>query len=188
MTRTPPTLPTLMRAAGALAALMVAAGCASSSLGRPAASPPPTTASAASPSPSSPAQQALAAYRAMWADVVAASATSDYQATDLTDHLAGQALVTLTENMAVLQAHGIIALGSPTLHPNVITTSPTSITLRDCLDDTHWLQYYASTHQLVDNTPGGHRYTTATIQDQAGIWKVTEMTVEADGTCTAPTS
>ena len=138
----------------------------------------------ASPSPSTSGQQALAAYTAMWGDVQVLSETSNYTDPRLGDHLAGQAYMTISENMSVDKANGVIALGAPVLHPRVLTAGTTAVTLADCLDDTHWLEYYASTHKLTNNVPGGHRYVAATVTDENGTWKVTTLDVRGEGTCT----
>ena len=129
-------------------------------------------------------QQALTAYEAMWSDVQALDTSSDYTNPRLGDHLAGQAYMTISENMSVNKANGIIGLGAPKLHPRVLTASSSAVTIADCMDDTHWLEYYASTQKLVDNIPGGHRYTTATVTEENGIWKVTALDTRGDGSCT----
>lgn len=141
-------------------------------------------AAAVSASPSLFAQQALAAYTAMWGDVQALSETSDYTNPRLGNHLDGQAYATISENMSVNKAQGIIGLGAPVLHPRVLATSAAAVTIADCMDDTHWLEYYASTRKPVDNMPGGHRYTTATVTDENGTWKVTTIDTRGDGSCT----
>lgn len=142
-----------------------------------------TAAVSASPSPPSSAAEALAAYRAMWADVVTANQTSNYQAPYLSDYLGGQALTTLSANMAAEKAHGVIALGQPVLHPVVVTASAISVDIQDCVQDTGWLEYYAATRKPVNAIPGGYRSTTATVTDQSGVWKVTEMNSGSDGSC-----
>ena len=144
--------------------------------------PAPAAASTAS-STTGPAAEALAAYRAMWADLVAANQTSNYQAPNLPDHLAGQALLTVTDNMAVEKAQGIITLGQPVLHPVVVSASATSVQIQDCVQDSGWLQYLAATHKLLNDIPGGDRSTTATVTDEHGTWKVTQINSEAEGTC-----
>ena len=205
MTNTSLTGPMRMRAVGMMAVLCLAAGCSSTAPARPAAATPsrPTAAaSALSPSPSSPAQQALAVYRAMWADVQQVSAsveepsgtglaasdspTPNYQNPILAQHLAGAPLLTIQENLDVDESQGIIALGAPVLHPTVVSATAGTVHLTDCIDGTHWLQYYASTRALVNNVPGGFRYTTATVTNQNGTWMVTQLDSESDGTCHIP--
>ncbi|MGH3627952.1 MAG: hypothetical protein ACRDRL_11005 [Sciscionella sp.] len=166
----------------ALATLVIAAAAACShDRSTPAPRSTITTGNAAPPSF---AAQALAAYEAMWTAVQLASVTSNYTDPRLGDHLAGQAYTTISENMAVNKANGIIGLGQPVLHPRVISSNASTVTLADCMDDTHWLQYHAATHTLVDNLPGGHRYSTATVTNQNGTWKVTVIDTRADGSCT----
>jgi len=141
------------------------------------------TGASLSASASAPAQLALSAYTAMWGDVQAAGATSNYRDPRLGEHLDGKALLTVSENMAADQAHGIVELGTPVPHPRVITATATAATLADCLDDTGWLTYYAATRTLTDNVPGGHRYVTATVTNEHGTWKVTTLDTRGEGTC-----
>ena len=58
----------------------------------------------------------------------------------------------------------------------------TQATISDCFDDTHWL-VYKDTGGLQDNVPGGHRRIQATVVDTGGVWKVTQFSGEAEGTC-----
>jgi hypothetical protein len=144
-----------------------------------------TTAAGASPStgPSSPATEALAAYAAMWKDVAEADNTADYQAPYLSDHLAGHALLTITDNMKVEKNEGIVVHGAPVLHPVATSVSTATVAISDCLSDVSWLEYKASTGALLNDIPGGFRATTATVTDQNGIWKVTQINTGAEGTC-----
>jgi hypothetical protein len=146
------------------------------------ASPPPATATP-STGTSNPAAEALVAYTAMWKDVAEADNTADYQATYLGDHLAGQALLIITDNMAAEKNEGIVVHGAPVLHPVVTSASASTVAISDCMADQAWLEYRASTGKLLDDIPGGFRATTATVTDQNGIWKVTQINTGADGTC-----
>jgi len=148
-----------------------------------AASTPAAANTSPSATSSTPSAEALAAYRAMWSDVAEASNTADYQAAYLPNHLAGQALLTVTDNMAVEKGRGIVAHGAPVLHPVVTTATATSVTVSDCTDGRAWLQVYASTDKPIDDIPGGFRATTATVSKEDGTWKVTEINSGADGTC-----
>ena len=143
----------------------------------------PTSGASSSPSTSSPATAALAVYEAMWKDVTTAGATGNYQASYLSNHLAGQALLTITDNMASEKKQGIVGHGAPVLHPVITSATASTVAISDCLDDRAWLQVYASTGKLVDEVPGGFRATTATVTDQDGTWKVTQINTGADGTC-----
>lgn len=136
-----------------------------------------------SPSPASPAAAALAAYRVMWADVAEAGTTDDYQASYLGDHLAGQALLTITDNLTADKQQGIVGRGAPILDPVVTSASSSTVAISDCLDDVKWLQYNVSTNKPLNTTPGGLRATTATVTDEDGTWKVTKLDTGAEGTC-----
>jgi len=167
------------------AALALTAACSSNPApARSSAASPASVSASPSPSPSTPAQQALSAYRAMWADVQALSETSDYTNPRLGDHLDGQAYMTISENMSVNKANGIVGVGAPVLHPRVLSVNATTVTLADCMDDRNWLEAYAATHKLVDTVSGGFRYTTATVTEDKGVWKVTAIDTRADGSCT----
>jgi hypothetical protein len=171
----------------ALASATALAACSSGAAtpqGSASRTPAPVAAASASASPSTAAQLALAAYTAMWGDVQALSETSNYTDPRLGDHLDGSAYMTVSENMSVDKAHGVIALGAPILHPRVLAANATAVSVADCLDDTHWLEYYASTRKLTNNVPGGHRYVAATVTDKNGTWKVTTLDVRGEGTCT----
>jgi hypothetical protein len=184
-TQTHNPLTALLITAAATAATVTACSSAGSAPHAEATSTRTSPATADSPSPSTPAQQALAAYTAMWADVQAAGETSNYQDPRLAAHLAGQALLTTSENMAVDKADGIIGLGQPELSgTTVVTATATTVTLHGCMSDEHWLKYFAATHKPVDNVPGGGRYVAATVTDENGTWKVTTLDVRGEGTCT----
>jgi hypothetical protein len=122
----------------------------------------------------------------MWSDMVTASQTSDYKSPLLSEHASGSALSVLVQGLAKNQALGIVTKGKPVLHPQVTSLTPaadpTQATITDCFDDTHWLEY-KSTGGLVDNTPGGRRATTAILVDTNGSWTVTQLAVQATGTC-----
>ena len=188
LTRSPLAPAAAFAVLAALAVLAVlATACSGGATASPRPSSPSATASpaaAADAAPSTPAQLALAAYTAMWADVQVLDQSANYTNPRLGDHLDGQAYMTISENMAANKAKGIIGLGAPVLHPRVLTASTSAVSLADCLDDRAWLTYFSATHQLTDNTPGGHRYVTATVADEHGTWKVTTLDVRGEGTCT----
>jgi hypothetical protein len=136
--------------------------------------------------PTGAAALALAAYRGMWADMVVASRTSNYQSPSLPQHASGAALSTLVQGLARNQQDGVITKGEPTFHPQVTslspTETPTQATITDCVSDAHWLEYKVK-GGLVNNVPGGNRATTAIAVATDGIWKVTQLAVQAVGTC-----
>ncbi len=128
----------------------------------------------------------LGAYRAMWTDLVNAARTSDFQSPLLSHHAAGEAISLFVQGLAWDRLHGIVTRGEPVLQPQVTALSPsgapTSATVVDCFDDTHWVEYKA-TGGLAKNAPGGRRATSAHLQESHGVWKVTQITVGATGTC-----
>lgn len=131
-------------------------------------------------------RQALAAYEAMWRDMTVAARTADYTSALLPQHASGAALATLVHGLYTEQRLGFVSKGSPSIDPAVTGVSPppnpTSVTIRDCFDDTHWLNYKPDgTPQ--DNKPGGRHRTAATVTVDAGVWKVTQLSVGALGTC-----
>jgi hypothetical protein len=146
-----------------------------------------TTAPAASTTqPAGAAGMALAAYRGMWADMVIASRTSDYQSPLLPMHASGAALSVLVRGLAKNQEDGIVTKGEPSLHPQVTSLSPgdvpTQATITDCVNDKRWLEY-KTTGGLLNDTPGGHHATTAIVVGTVSGWKVTQLAVQAVGTC-----
>jgi hypothetical protein len=122
----------------------------------------------------------------MWADMVIASQTSDYQSPQLLQHASGNALALLVHGLYLNGLHGTVTKGTPVLHPQVTSlspaTAPTEATIVDCFDDTHWLEYKTS-GGLVNKIPGGHHATEAIVQESAGVWKVSALVVHVAGTC-----
>jgi hypothetical protein len=151
----------------------------------------PTTASS-NPSgstttvPVDPSGRVLSAYQSMWADLVSAARTSNFQSPLLSQHAAGQALTLFVQGLARDQLHGIVTRGTPALHPMVTSLSPeqhpSRATVGDCFDDTHWLEYQ-TTGKLAKNAPGGRRATTAQLVKTSGTWKVDQITIGKPGTC-----
>jgi hypothetical protein len=122
----------------------------------------------------------------MWADMVTAARTSDYQSALLPQNASGDALAVLVHDLAENQQAGLVTKGDPTLNPQVTsltpTATPTQATITDCVNDTHWLNYKSS-GGLANNTPGGRHATTAIVVDTAGTWKVTQLALQSVGTC-----
>jgi hypothetical protein len=130
---------------------------------------------------------AVAVYLAMWADMVDASTTSDYQSPRLAQHAASQALLLLYDTLLADHRAGIVAHGQPTLHPTATgmtpAVDPVAVSIVDCVDDSRWLDYTTS-GQLKNNVPGGKHHTTATVGYLNGGWRVTTLQVGRVGTCT----
>jgi hypothetical protein len=128
----------------------------------------------------------LKAYRAMWTDLVSAAKTSDFQSPLLSQHASGDALTLFVQGLARDQLHGIVTRGDPVIHPRVSSLSPSgdpaNATVADCFDDTHWIEYTTSGGP-AKNARGGRRSTTAVLRKSHGIWKVTQLSIRAAGTC-----
>ena len=136
--------------------------------------------------PVDPTAAVLSAYRDMWADLVTAARTSDYQSPLLSQHASGNALTIFVQGLARDQLAGIVTKGQPVLDPRVTSLTPsvdpTHATVADCFDDTHWVEYKV-TGGLANNAPGGRRATTADLVMKDGVWKVTQITIGETGTC-----
>ncbi|MFI7676416.1 hypothetical protein [Actinophytocola sp. NPDC049390] len=133
-------------------------------------------------------QDALAAYRGMWQDFVAAGATSDWQSPKLGQHATGIALTNLSRGLYADHVNGLVTKGEPKLSPSVSSVeppdAPTKIVVTDCGDSTNWLKYRKDNGQLADDKPGGRRLINAIVQKQSdGSWKVTEYGVHEVGSC-----
>jgi hypothetical protein len=160
------------------------ASCGSSGTGTPTTTAATTTTAADSTAAAS--SGALAAYRGMWADLVAAARTSDYRSPTLDDHATGAALTLFVQGLARDQLHDIVTKGHVVLDPAVSSLSPSTdpdrATVTDCVDDSQWIEY-TTTGKRADNPAGGRRHTTAVVARRAGGWKVTQLTVGSVGSC-----
>lgn len=125
-------------------------------------------------------------YRTMWADLVAAARTSNYQSKLLPQHATGDALSLLVQGLAKDKVLGIVTKGQLVLQPKVSSltpaVNPTKATITDCFDNTRWIEYKKN-GTLQENAPGGRRSTTADLVRTGSTWKVTELMVRATGTC-----
>jgi len=133
-------------------------------------------------------QDALAAYRGMWQDFVAAGTTSDWQSPKLGQYATGIALTNMSRSLYADHYNGLVTKGEPTYEPAVTSAdppdNPSKIVITDCSDDSHWLKYKADTGQLANDTPGGRHLINAIVQKQPdGSWKVSEYGVHEVGTC-----
>jgi len=133
-------------------------------------------------------QEALAAYRGMWADFVAAGTTSDWQSPDLGRHTTGVALTNLSRGLYADSANGLVTRGEPVLSPEVSSVEPTGAPVRvvvtDCGDSTNSLKYRLSDGTLVNEGAGGRRLINAVVERQSdGSWKVSDFGVQEIGSC-----
>jgi hypothetical protein len=130
--------------------------------------------------------QVLAAYRDMWDDLVTAAETSDFQSSLLPQHATGVALTLLTQGLARDELHSIVTRGITRHQPRVTSLSPSAdpdrATVTDCFDDAKWIEY-TTNGARAKNKPGGRRATTAELVRSSGVWKVSQLTIGATGTC-----
>lgn len=132
-------------------------------------------------------QDALAAYRAAYADWVTAGATSNYRNPVLLNHMSGQALSYVSGVLRVDQVQGTVGKGAPVLHPTigqlVPENDPTQVVINDVVDTRSWLQYTTDGH-LYNDTPGGCRQSQALVVKKDGLWKVDQFAINKVGTGT----
>lgn len=147
----------------------------------------PTTSTSPSMSPAAVAsQQALAAYTGMWQSMAQADQTADYQSPQLAKYATGDALGVISRSIYTDYKNGEVSKGAPVLHPHVTKldpqNNPTTVTISDCGDSTHWLKYKADGASTGD--AGGRRSITAEVKKQSdGAWMVSDFAVEGLGSC-----
>ncbi|WP_296368964.1 hypothetical protein [Pseudonocardia sp.] len=183
-----------MRLQARVLTVVVAVGCVA---GCSASSPPPVTppastappATSAAPSPQDLAgEEALAAYRGMWADFVSAAATSDWQSPSLGRHATGVALTNLSRGLYADSVNGFVTRGDPVLSPAVSSAEPASapsrVIVTDCGDSSASLKYKKSDGSPVGAGSGGRRLINAVVALQSdGSWKVSDFGVQDIGSC-----
>jgi hypothetical protein len=124
----------------------------------------------------------VAAYRAYWADVVAASQTADWRSPRLDDHARGQPVQAARDHLLLLRQQGLVARGDMRLAPRVVLLLAGSAKIQDCQDLTGFLKHDAKTGALRDR-PSGNRYLAqATLTRFGDQWKVTHV-AQAVATC-----
>lgn len=166
---------------GLAAVLLLAGGCRADA---PTMSPTSVPASSAASSlTSSPEQEALSAYRGMWAAFVEAGKTANPDAPDLRKYTSDDALKLIVNALVVNQSKQEVALGDVVLDPKVTEVkSASEVAITDCVDARNWLTYKAS-GGLVDDEPGAKHKTTATVKLTPDGWKVSAFVLLGGGTC-----
>jgi hypothetical protein len=133
-----------------------------------------------------PRAQARGAYLGMWAAFVRASRTADYQSSSLAHYAAGSALSVLVHGLYKNFRNGIVTRGQPTFNPKVKVATkngkPFQANVTDCADSSHWADYYKS-GKPAPGAPRGRQRIVARLQPFDGVWKVTYLVVEKEGTC-----
>ena len=162
-------------------------GCGGSSAPTPHHSPDtsPTAPSSASVA-GNPKVQARQAYLGMWQAFVTASRTADYQSGSLARYAAGGALSVLIHGLYQNYRKGIVTRGQPSFDPKVTIASSNGSAVQanitDCANSSHWTDYYKSGKPAPGEARGRQRIH-ARLQPFNGVWKVTYLVVEKEGTC-----
>jgi hypothetical protein len=120
----------------------------------------------------------LAAYRAFWADVVAAGKTANWQSPRLARHATGKVLARVRGQFRALDSQGFVALGTIKVSPRVVRLAGEKATVQDCVDTSRFRRYDPKNKRWLDQLggqPDGQR-STLTLDGQ-GNWKVAESVV-----------
>jgi hypothetical protein len=132
-------------------------------------------------------QDALAAYTGMWTTMGNDSHTANYTDNALSWYATDSALSKVVGGLYNDHLSGTIARGMPTMHPVVTSlvpaSDPTSATIKDCGDDSAWIQVVAATGAPKDKTPGGRRLIQAKVVKADNLWRVADFVVNHVGTC-----
>jgi hypothetical protein len=130
--------------------------------------------------------QVLSAYLGMWHAYVAASRTADYQSPSLAHYAAGGALSLLMHGLYSNFRNGIVTRGSPAFHPEVKVAvrngQPFQAAVTDCANSADWTNYYKSGEPAPGERHGRQRIL-AQLLTFDGVWKVTLLVVQKEGTC-----
>ncbi len=129
----------------------------------------------------------MAAYRGMWQAYAKAGLTANPDDPDLARFASGNALKTLQDGLSSYRSKGNVLKGDLVMAPRVaqvsLASTPPTVTVTDCIDDTKFL-VYTDSDEPVDDEPGGRRSVRATVTDGATQgWKVTSFGVQVTGTC-----
>lgn len=170
-----------------LAIILALAACSGDSDAKDAAATSTTTGPAATSTSTSTATTAttedqeaavLAAYRAFWADVVAAGKTADWQSPRLARHATGKVLARVRGQFRALDSQGFLALGTIKVSPRIVRLAGKKATVQDCVDTSRFRRYDPKNKRWLDQLggqPDGQR-STLTLDGQ-GNWKVAESVV-----------
>jgi hypothetical protein len=116
----------------------------------------------------------LAAYRAYWADVVAAGRTADWQSPRLARHATGQALQKVRTHFRTMKAAGLIDLGTVKLSPKITVLRGRTAVVEDCIDVSRFLLHDAKTRQPRERPDPQPDDGVATLTLTADGWKVSK--------------
>ncbi len=119
------------------------------------------------------------------ADWQAAERSSGDQGAALGEFAKGQALQLISDDVARLRRDGIILKGQLRIAPYVVgsDTQARTVMIGDCADTSNWLNYKAADGTPVGAGAGGKHRVTAHVVDDAGAWRVDQLTITAIGSC-----
>ncbi|MDG4760341.1 hypothetical protein [Micromonospora sp. WMMD710] len=129
----------------------------------------------------------MSAYRAMWQAYAKAGLTANPDDPDLARFASDAALQTLKSGLSSYRSKGQILKGDLVVNPQVrqssLVSTPPTVTVTDCIDDTRFLVYTAAGSPIND-VPGGRRAVEATVTGGGTQgWKVVSFGVREVGTC-----
>ncbi|WP_181649692.1 hypothetical protein [Streptomyces sp. WAC00263] len=130
--------------------------------------------------------EAIATYRAMWADAEAAARTADPKHPRLDNHAEQKALWLLQYMMEHARKAGVTIEGTVVVDPMVVKSGKDKVELRDCIDGSKWVQVKpgGSSGGSSDGLSGGRRRAEArVVRAAADKWKVSDLYLEDVGTC-----
>lgn len=160
-----------------------AAPTSSTASSRPTTSLPASTSAAPSTSMTTSLKAAvLLAYRAASNAFEQALAEANPGDPELPATMTEPQLTSVKANLLADQQQGIVGRGTVTLHPKLVSVSPTTATVVDCVYSTNELVYKATGKPVPPATPPENDGVRATLVLSGGVWKVSKQTV-TDGRC-----
>ncbi len=170
---------------GCVLAMVVVAGCGSSSPDRHSAvtTRPAATVTSTTSTTTDPAMAAvLAAYRAGWAAYEQALGSADPQDPGLGATMVDPLLQRVRANLLGYQHDGIVGRGGVQLAPKVTAVSSATATVLDCMFSTSKLVYANTGKPVPPVTPPEHDGVQSTLILTGGTWEVSQQSV-TEGKC-----
>ena len=122
----------------------------------------------------------LAAYRAYWADIIAAGKTADWRSPRLDDHATGAALAAVRGHYRALKTLGLVSRGTVKLDPRVAQLRGTTALVEDCTDTSRFLRRDAKTGALRERPATEPTGSVMRLVLVDGTWKVARATRKAE--------
>jgi hypothetical protein len=144
----------------------------------------PTTTSAAEETTTAeptPDEQAVAAYEAAWDAMFTASNPPNPQHSVIGESLTGSAAQWVVGVVIEQQNNEQYTVGSMQTHPEVVSSTPTEVRIRDCtVEDS---TTYSADGSVAEAGPSPPRSRVVTVVNQDGVWRVSEIQTLEDS-CT----